>query len=120
MTNKIPPYDYQVWFKGSKRPIMMEGMHEDHIRWQCDPKKPTKIKRIHLKEEKFSSEHLGPKGCTVNQPADYDKGFKILKEWLDTEGGPPESIRKELRKVFIDYDRVKQKTKTYSGKKARR
>ena len=98
----------------------MEGMHEDHIRWQCDPKKPTKIKRIHLKEEKFSSEHLGPKGCTVNQPADYDKGFKILKEWLDTEGGPPESIRKELRKVFIDYDRVKQKTKTYSGKKARR
>ena len=121
MTNKIPPYDYHVWFKGSKRPILMAGMHEDHIRWQCDPKVPIKIKRITTKEESIGRmEHLGPKGSVVNSPADYDKGFKILKEWLDTEGGPPESIRKELRKVFIDYDRVKQKTKTYSGKKARR
>ena len=120
MTNKIPPYDYHVWFKGSKKPILMAGMHEDHIRWQCEDKTPIKIKRIHLKEEKFSSEPLGPKGCTVNQPANYDQGFKILKEWVDTEGGPPESIRKELRELFIDYDRAPQKAKTYTGKKARR
>ena len=120
MTNKIPPYDYHVWFKRSKKPILMAGMHEDHIRWQCEDKVPIKIKRIFIKEEfEGKAEHLGPKGCTVNQPADYDKGFKILKEWLDTEGGPPESIRKKLRELFIDYNRVKQKTKTYSGKKAR-
>ena len=107
---KIPPYDYQVWFKGSRRPILMAGMHEDHIRWQSDPKVPIKIKRIHIKEEPSGPLiHLGPKGCTVNQPADYDKGFKILKAWLDTQEGPPEEIRKELRELWIDYDRVERK-----------
>jgi len=111
MTDKIPPYDYQVWFKGSRRPIPMAGMHEDHIRWQCDPKKPTKIKRIHIKERPSGPLiHLGPKGCTVNQPADYDKGFKILKAWLDTQDGPPESVRKELRELWIDYDRPGKKS----------
>ena len=115
---EIPPYDYQVWFKGSKKPIHMYGMHEDHIRWQSDPKVPVKIKRIHIKEEPSGPLlHLGPKGCTVNQPADYDKGFKILKAWADSEGGPPESIRKELRELFIDYDRPSKKTTTYSQKK---
>ena len=114
---KIPPYDYHVWFKGSRKPILMFAMHEDHIRWQCEPKIPVKIKRIYLKEEKLRSEPLGPKGCKVNQPADYDKGFKILKAWLDSEGGPPESVRKELRELFIDYDRVDRKTTTYSQKK---
>ena len=114
---EIPPYDYHVWFKGSKKPVHMAGMHEDHIRWQSDPKVPVKIKRIHIKEEKFSSEPLGPKGCKVNQPADYDKGFKILKAWLDTQDGPPESVRKELRELFIDYDRAKSKTTRSSTKK---
>mgnify|MGYP003660838300 FL=1 len=89
----------------------MAGMSEDHIRWQSDPKVPVKIKRIYPKEEKLRSERLGPKGCTVNQPADYDKGFKILKAWLDTQDGPPESVRKELRELFIDYDRVERKKK---------
>ena len=114
---EIPPYDYHVWFKGTKKPIHMAGMHEDHIRWQSEPKVPVKIKRIHIKEEKLSSEPLGPKGCKVNQPADYDKGFKILKAWLDTQDGPPESVRKELRELFIDYDRAKSKTTRSSTKK---
>mgnify|MGYP006143153597 FL=1 len=119
MSNQnIPPYDYQVWFKGSRRPILMAGMHEDHIRWQSDPKVPIKIKRIHIKEEPSGPLiHLGPKGCTVNQPADYDKGFKILKAWLDTQDGPPESVRQELRELFIDYDRAKSKTTRSSTKK---
>ena len=119
MSNQnIPPYDYHVWFKGSKKPVHMAGMHEDHIRWQSDPKMPVKIKRIFIKEEPSGPLlHLGPKGCKVNQPADYDKGFKILKAWLDTQDGPPESVRKELRELFIDYDKVKQKTTTYSAKK---
>ena len=118
MSNQnIPPYDYHVWFKGARKPIHMAGMHEDHIRWQSDPKVPVKIKRIHTKEEKLRSEPLGPKGCKVNQPADYDKGFKILKAWLDTQDGPPESVRKELRELFIDYDRAKSKTTRSSTKK---
>jgi hypothetical protein len=118
MSNQnIPPYDYHVWCKGSKKPVHMAGMHEDHIHWQSDPKVPVKIKRIFIKEEKLRSEPLGPKGCTVNQPADYDKGFKVLRAWLDSEGGPPESVRKELRELFIDYDRVERKTTTYSQKK---
>ena len=87
---EIPPYDYHVWFKGTKKPIHMYGMHEDHIRWQTDPKVPVKVKRIFIKEEPIGkSEHLGPKGCKVNQPADYDKGFKVLRavdrrEWWTT------------------------------------
>ena len=122
MSNQnIPPYDYQVWFKGSRQPILMAGMHENHIRWQSNPKVPIKIKRIHIKEEPSGPLlHLGPKGCTVNQPADYDKGFKIMKAWVDSEGGPPEAIRKELRELFIDYDRPSKKTTTYSGKKKSR
>ena len=88
----------------------MAGMHEDHIRWQCDPKVPIKIKRIHIKEESSGRLiHLGPKGCTVNQPADYDKGFRILRAWIDSVGGPPEEIRKQLRELWIDYDRVERK-----------
>ena len=115
---EIPPYDYHVWFKGSKKPVHMAGMHEDHIRWQSDPKVPVKIKRIHIKEEPSGPLlHLGPKGCTVNRPADYDKGFKVLRAWLDSEGGPPESVRKELRELFIDYARPSKKTRTYSQKK---
>ena len=114
---EIPPYDYHVWFKGSKKPVHMAGMHEDHIHWQSDPKVPVKIKRIFIKEEKLRSEPLGPKGCKVNQPADYDKGFKVLRAWLDSEGGPPELVRKELRELFIDYDRPSKKTTTYSQKK---
>ena len=119
MSNQnIPPYDYQVWFKGSRRPILMAGMHEDHIRWQSDPKVPIKDQEdTHQGGVLRSMIHLGPKGCTVNQPADYDKGFKILKAWLDTQEGPPESVRQELRELFIDYDRAKSKTTRSSTKK---
>ena len=55
----------------------------------------------------------------MNQPADYDRGFKVLRAWVDENGGPPESIRKKLRELFIDYDRAPQKTTTYSVKKKR-
>ena len=79
----------------------MAGMHEDHIRWQCDPKKPVKIKRITINEETTPDEPMGPKGSVINYPADYDAGFKILKEWVDSEGGPPEDVRMRLRELFM-------------------
>ena len=77
------------------------------------------IKAVKQPEEKddFSSMPLGPKGSTVNQPADYDQGFKILREWIDQNGGPPEDIRVKLRELWIDYDKAPRKTTRYSVKK---
>jgi len=51
---------------------------------------------------------LGPKGSLINRPADYDTGFKILREWIDENGGPPEKIRQKLRELYIDYDKAKK------------
>ena len=36
-----------------------------------------------------------------------DQGFKILREWVDLNGGPPETIRQRLRELYIDYDKAK-------------
>jgi hypothetical protein len=44
--SELPPYDFQVWFKGSQKPIKMFGFDEQHIKDQCENKKPIKIKRI--------------------------------------------------------------------------
>ena len=99
----IPPYVYHVWFKKSKKPTRMVAFDEEHIRDQSNGQLIKKIKKLPEEIEKIKLEPLGPKGCTVNQPADYDKGFKILKAWLDTQDGPPESVRKELRELFIDW-----------------
>ena len=62
-------------------------------------------------------QRLGPKGAKEHQPADYDKGFKILRQWIDENGGPPEEIRKKLRELWIDYDKGPQKTTRYSARK---
>jgi len=66
------------------------------------------IKAVKQPEEKdeFSTIPLGPKGSLVNRPADYDEGFKILRAWVDENGGPPEKIRQQLRELYIDYDRA--------------
>ena len=62
---------------------------------------------------------LGPKGYKgSSRIPDYDAGdFKVLREWVDENGGPPEEIRQKLRELWIDYDRAKRKTTTYSAKK---
>ena len=92
----------------------------DHIRCQLEGK--TVIKSVKKPEEKdeFSSVPLGPKGSKVNRPADYDKGFKILREWVDLNGGPPEEIRVKLRELYIDYEVIKRKTTRYSARKKKR
>ena len=100
----IPPYLWKVWLKGKRKPIEMTGFDEEHIRLMSRSAKVVKIKRMpDPKENDDVAEHLGPKGSVVHQPADHDKGFKILKEWVDSIGGPPEKIRKKLREFYIDY-----------------
>ena len=64
-----------------------------------------------------ASERLGPKGAVVHRPADFDQGFKILKEWVDSIGGPPEKLRKKLRELFIDYEKPARKPTRYSARK---
>ena len=115
MGNKGPtgPWVWHAWIKGSKKPTRVVAFDVDHIRCQLEGKQVIKVKRLPEVKDEFTSMPLGPKGSTVNRPADYDKGFKILREWIDLNGGPPEHIRKELRELFIDYE----KTTTYSQKK---
>ena len=122
MGNKGPtgPWMWQVWLKGTRKPIMMSAFDLQHIQDQCENKKVVMAKRLPEEKEDRRPVHLGPKGCVVNQPADYDKGFRVLRAWIDSVGGPPEEIRKELRELWIDYDRVERKTTTYSARKKRR
>lgn len=108
---ELPPYDYHVWFKGKKKPEWIPGFSEAHVRMMCEEKgrKPSKIKRFKKKEIMEVWEPLGPKGAQVNRPADYDEGFKLLKDWVDSIGGPPEDLRMKLRELWIDYPKVKKK-----------
>ena len=115
-----PPFTWQVWLKGTKKPIVMSAFDLQHIQDQCENKKVVMAKRLPEEKEDRRPMHLGPKGCVVNQPADYDKGFRVLRAWIDSVGGPPEEIRKQLRELWIDYDRVERKTTTYSARKKRR
>jgi hypothetical protein len=106
----LPPYDFQVWFKGSKKPVKMFGFSEQHIKDQCENKKPIKIKRTKEKKEKETKiERLGPKDAPVGRPADYEPAFKILRAWVDSQGGPPEDVRKAIREHWIDYQKVSKK-----------
>ena len=122
MGNKGPtgPWLWQVWVKGTKKPLRMIAFDLQHIKDQLEGKTFVKAKRLPEEKEDRRPMHLGPKGCVVNQPADYDKGFRVLRAWIDSMGGPPEEIRKELRELWIDYDRVERKTTTYSARKKRR
>ena len=122
MGNKGPtgPWVWHAWIKGSKKPVRMVAFNLDHIKDQLEGKTVIKVKRLPEEKDEFSSVPLGPKGSTVNRPADYDAGFRILREWVDQNGGPPEEIRVKLRELFIDYDVEPKKTTRYSAKKKKR
>ena len=122
MGNKGPtgPWLWQVWVKGTKKPLRMIAFDLQHIKDQLEGKTFVKAKQVPEEKEDRRPMHLGPKGCVVNQPADYDKGFRVLRAWVDSVGGPPEEIRKQLRELWIDYDRVERRTTTYSARKKRR
>jgi hypothetical protein len=108
---ELPPFMWQVWLKGKKNPIEMSGFDKEHIISMCEPKKVIKVKRIKAKKKPIErGEPLGPNGGNgVTRPADYDKGFKILRKWVDENGGPPENVRKQLREFYIDYEKVTKK-----------
>ena len=104
----IGPFVWQAWVKGSKKPIRVVAFDLQHIKDQLAGKAVIKAKRLPEEKDEFSSMPLGPKGSTVNRPADYDRGFKILREWIDQNGGPPESVRIKLRELYIDYEKGKK------------
>ena len=122
MGNKGPtgPWVWHAWIKGSQKPVRMVAFNLEHIRDQLEGK--TVIRAVRQPEEKdeISSIPLGPKGSTVNRPADYDAGFRILREWVDENGGPPEEIRVKLRELYIDYDVEPKKTTRYSARKKKK
>ena len=122
MGNKGPtgPWVWHAWIKGSKKPVRVVAFDLQHIKDQLEGKQVIKTKRLPEEKDEFSSIPLGPKGSTVNRPADYDRGFKILREWVDLNGGPPEEIRVKLRELYIDYDKAEQKTTRYSARKKKR
>lgn len=113
MGNKGPtgPWVWHAWIKGSKKPVRMVAFNLDHIKDQLEGKTVIKVKRLPEEKDEFSSVPLGPKGSKVNRPADYDAGFRILRDWVDQNGGPPEEIRVKLRELYIDYDVKSKKSK---------
>lgn len=104
---ELGPFVWHVWIKGKKKPERMVAFDHQHIEDQLEGK--DMIKAVKQPEENYEPEGmpLGPIGSVVNRPADYDTGFKILRAWVDENGGPPESIRKRLRELYIDYDKGK-------------
>ena len=109
----IGPFVWQVWTKGSQKPIRVIAFNLQHIKDQLEGKRVTKAIKEKEKKEVFgNSVPLGPKGWKgSSRPADYDAGFKVLRQWIDSKGGPPEEIRKKLRELWIDYDKAPRKTK---------
>ena len=116
---QIGPFVWQAWIKGSRKPIRMVAFDIQHIKNQLEGKKVIKaIKEKEKKEIVKDSVKLGPKGWNgSSRPADHDAGFKVLRQWVDENGGPPEHIRQKLRELWIDYDREPRKTTRSSAKK---
>ena len=122
MGNKGPtgPWVWQGWVKGTKKPWRMVAFGHQHITDQVEGK--TFVKAVKQPEEKDEMESMpmGPKGAEIHRPAEYDKGFKILRAWIDENGGPPEEIRVKLRELWIDYDKAPRKTTRYSARHKKR
>jgi hypothetical protein len=115
---KIGPDVWHVWQKGSKKPLRMIAFDHQHIKDQLEGKQITKAKKLPEEKTTFKTMPLGPNGGgEVSRPADYDAGFKVLRKWVDENGGPPEEIRQKLRELWIDYEKAPQKTTRYSARK---
>ena len=108
MSGPIGPWVWHVWVKGKKKPQRIVAFDHQHIRDQLEGKQMVKAVKQQEPKVEYATMPLGPKGATVNRPADYDAGFKILRAWVDENGGPPESVRVKLRELYIDYDKAKK------------
>ena len=115
----IGPFVWQVWVKGTKKPIRVVAFDLQHIKDQLEGKAVIKAQKEKEKNEVFgNSVPLGPKGYKgSSRTPDHDAGFKVLRQWVDENGGPPEEIRQKLRELWIDYDRAPRKTTRSSAKK---
>ena len=116
----IGPWAWHVWIKGLKKPLRIVAFDLKHIEDQLESRQVLRAVKLPEEKDEFSSMPLGPKGSKVNRPADYDAGFKILREWIDQNGGPPEDIRVKLRELWIDYDKAQVKTTRYSARKKKK
>ena len=116
----LGPWVWHAWVKGGRKPVRVVAFDLEHIQDQLEGKTVIKAKRLPEEKDECSMIPLGPKGSLVNRPADYDAGFKILREWIDQNGGPPEEIRVKLRELYIDYDRAPHKTTVYSARRKKR
>ena len=105
----LGPWVWHVWIKGKKKPERMIAFDQRHIQDQLEDRQFVKAKRLPEEKSEYTTMPLGPKGAQVNRPADYDAGFKILREWIDQHGGPPENIRQKLRELWIPYDKAPKK-----------
>ena len=106
----IGPFLWQVWVKGSQKPIRVIAFNLQHIKDQLEGQQIIKAKKLPEENTTFKTMPLGPNGGNeVSRPADYDAGFRILRKWVDENGGPPEEIRQKLRELWIDYDRAPRK-----------
>ena len=117
---ELGPFVWHIWIKGEKKPERMVAFDHRHITDQLEGREMIKAVKLPEEQDEFSSVPLGPKGSKVNRPADYDTGFKILRAWVDENGGPPEEIRVKLRELYIDYDVEPRKTTRYSARKKKR
>ena len=114
----IGPWVWHVWLKGKKKPERMIAFDIQHIKDQLEGQQIEKAVKQPEEKTSLKSMPLGPDGGNgVSRPADYDAGFKILRAWVDQNGGPPEEIRQKLRELWIDYDKAPQKTTRYSARK---
>jgi len=118
----IGPFVWQVWVKGTKKPIRVVAFDLQHIKDQLEGKAVIRAQKEKEKKEVFgNSGPLGPKGYKgSSRTPDHDAGFKVLRQWVDENGGPPEEIRQKLRELWIDYDRAPRKTTRSSAKKKSR
>ena len=118
----VGPWVWHVWVEGEKNPQRMIAFDLNHIKNQLEGKTVKSANRLPEDKVDFrDSPPLGPKGYQgSSRPADYDAGFKVLRQWIDQQGGPPEEIRQKLRELWIDYDREPRKTTKYSARKKKR
>ena len=114
----VGPWVWHVWIKGKKKPERMIAFNIQHIKDQLEDQQIVKAVKQPEEKTKFKTMPLGPNGGgEVSRPADYDAGFKVLRKWVDENGGPPEEIRQKLRELWIDYEKAPQKTTKYSARK---